>query len=288
MIDQLRRVGHGPLLLRTDPAGAAAALGWAECMADNAARAPTGVPVAMAGDALADGWRPYDMAGPVAVIPVMGLITPSFPFIGCRWATGCEELRWQIDTALRDDQVRGIALMVDSGGGYVAGVDETVAAIRAAGERKPVAAVVEHWCFSAAYWLASAAQTISAPRMGGVGHVGVIQLHLDFSEMLKAEGVRPTLIHAGARKADGHPFVQLADQARADMQSAVDAIRQVFAESVAEARGLPLDAVLGTEARAFDGPAAIEEARQLGLVDAILPAEEALAAFASAFTTPQQ
>lgn len=233
-----------------------------------------------------DGWRPYDVVGGVAVIPVYGLILPSFPWLGCSFATGCAELRWQLRQALADDAVMGIALMIDSPGGYVDGVDETAAAVRAARAQKPLSAIVEAHAYSAAYWIASGADTISAPRTGGIGHVGILRAHMDVTGMFEKAGVKPTLIRSGEKKADGHPLEPLTDGVRSEFQDEVDALRRVFAEAVSEGRGEAIDVagVLATEARAFVGPDALAEAVQLGLFDAILPAEEALAAFIDGVT----
>lgn len=268
-------------------------LDWAE---DRAARAlsaqaamdaPQGA--IWADDAMAahrDGWRPYDLRDGVALIPVQGIILPSFCLIGWEYATGCEQLRWQVRTALADDEVRAIALIIDSPGGYVAGVDETAAAIRAARDVKPVASIVAPHAFSAAYWIASAADTISCPRVGGLGHVGVITLHLDLTGWLEAEGVKPTLFRSGARKADGHPLEPMSDAAAQTIQAEIDALRRVFAECVAAGRRDAIDTagVLATEARAYLGPDALGEALSLGLFDAILPAEQAIDLFAEGVT----
>ena len=281
----LARLAWGPLAIRADALGFA----WGEDRAGRIAARELEAPTTAEAmrHARDTGWKPYDLADGIALIPIRGLIVPELGWIGSNWATGCADLRWQMAEALADPDVRGVALVIDSGGGLVAGVDETAATIRAARAAKPVAAVVELWCFSAAYWLGSAAQTISAPRTGGVGHVGVICAHFDYSRFLDQEGVTPTLIFSGARKADGNPFQPLTDEARAALQASVDGLRRVFAESVAEGREMPVAAVLETEARAFDGPEAIEEARSAGFVDAILPADEALAAFAAGLTSPQ-
>lgn len=282
MMKALTQLHGGAVALRPG----VSAMEWAETRAARVLAGDVGgvgLPEAMhAADA--GGWRPYDVRDGVACIPVMGLIVPALGWLGSPWATGCEELRWQVSEALADDEVRGVALCIDSGGGYVAGVDETAAAIRAARAVKPFAAVVESWAFSAAYWIASAAGTVSAPRTGGVGHVGVIATHFDMRGAFEQMGVAATVFTAGQRKGDGHPLLPLSERAADEIQAGIDATRRVFAESVAEGLGLSVDAVLATEARAFDGPAAIEEARSLGLVDAILSADEALRAFAAGIT----
>jgi len=234
-------------------------------------------------DAAEQGWKPYDRSGAVAVIGVSGLIVPQLGVVGWTGATGCAELRWQVATAVADEQVAALALVIDSGGGFIAGVDETAAAIRAARAIKPVAAIVEANAFSAAYWIASAADTISAPRTGGVGHIGVMVEHLDDSGWLEQMGFARTVIAEGARKLDTYPA--LTPAGLADLKAEVAALRDVFAESVAEGRrGRPdMAAVIATQSRAYAGPAALREALDIGLIDAILSADDALALWSAQF-----
>ncbi len=83
--------------------------------------------------------------------------------------------------------------------------------VRAAG--KPVSAVAHHWAASAAYWLASAADELVVTPSGEVGSIGVYVYHEDISKRLGMLGVTPTLIKAGANKAEGHPAFPLGEEA---------------------------------------------------------------------------
>lgn len=284
----LARLAAGALLGHVPP-GRGDFMAWAEERASAvlAARNGTLAPrVSWTDEALAAaeaGQAPYEVASGVAVVKVKGLIVPELGLVGWSWATGCAELCWQIEHAMGNPDVAGVALLVDSYGGYVAGVDTAAAVIRAARAVKPVLAAVEDSAFSAAYYLASAADQISAPRSGGVGHIGTIAMHVDYSRALANSGITATVLHSGARKADGSPYAPLSDAARTDIQARLDAQRRVFAESVAEGRrgAVTADALLSTEARAFDGPDGIEEALSLGLIDAVMPAHEAIGLFAT-------
>jgi capsid assembly protease len=284
----LARLAAGDLLGHL-PAGRGDFLAWAEERAGAVIAARRGARLAgpqWLYDAMAaaeKGLPPYGMGEGVALIGVRGLIVPELEIINWSWATGCAELCWQVEHAAGNPDVRGIALMVDSPGGYVSGVDEAAGAIRAARAVKPVIAAVQDMAYSAAYWLASAADQISAPRMGGVGHIGTLATHLDVSGALEKAGLKATVLHSGARKTEGHPYLPLTDAARDDIQARLDAIRKVFAQSVAEGRrgAIGADAVLATEARAFDGPDGIADALSLGLIDAVLPAHEAIGLFAT-------
>lgn len=230
----------------------------------------------------ADGWRPYDLADGVAVIPVQGILVPSLGWIGSSWATGYAELEWQIAVALEDEQVRGIALWINSGGGFVEGLHALGERIRASRAEKPLVAIVDERAYSAAYWIAAQAQSIAAPALGGVGSIGVVAIHWDDSEFWAGIGMKPTLIFSGEHKVDGNPFEALPDEVRTAFQTNLDELREVFAEEVAAGRAgaIDKDGALATEARVFDGRSAMKEALSLGLVDALSPAGEALAAFA--------
>lgn len=238
--------------------------------------------------ALADrtAWRPYALQGRVALIGVQGMITPEAGLIGAEFVTGCAELAWQVGLAVDDPQVGGVALMIDSGGGYVSGVDACAAALRAARAVKPLAAIVTGAAYSAGYWIASAADSIAVDRTGGVGHIGVIGEHWDDSAMLERIGIARTVVAEGARKGDRHPA--LTPEGLADMRTEIAALRVAFAEAVALGRGgaITLEQVLATESRAYSGPAMLRDAQTLGLIDAIAFPREALVAFAGFLGSP--
>lgn len=259
-------------------------LAWAEERADHvlARDHESGVAIAGIDELTGRGWKPYDVVDGVALIPVQGLLLPSLGWIGSDWATGYAEIAWQLELALEDEEVRGIALWIDSGGGLVDGLHALGLKLRAAREAKPLAAIVDESAFSAAYWIASQAQSIAAPPLGGVGSVGVVAIHWDDSKLLDEIGMKPTLIFSGAHKVDGNPFEPLPDEVRAAFQATMDEFREVFAEEVAAGRAGAVDKaqVLATEARIYDGRSAMAEALDLGLVDALATADEALAAFA--------
>lgn len=275
----LSRLAASPLALAREPNW----LAWAE---ERAARVlarehDSGVAIAGAMEAGRGGWRPYDVVDGVALIPVQGLLVPALGWVGSSWATGYAEIAWQTGLALEDEAVRGIALWIDSGGGFVTGLHTLGQLIRAAREVKPIAAIVDETAYSAAYWIAAQAQSIAAPALGAVGSIGVVAVHWDDSKLLEDIGMKPTLIFSGAHKVDGNPFEPLPDDVRAAFQEQIDEFREVFAEEIAAGRGgaIDKDGALATEARCFDGRSAMREALRLGLVDALSPAGEALDAF---------
>ena len=194
--------------------------------------------------------------------------------------TSYEGIAAQLQAALADPAIRGIALDIDSFGGEVAGAFDLADRIRAALAQKPVHAFVADHALSAAYALASQADRIVLPRTGAVGSIGVVAMHSDMSGALDQKGIAVTLIHAGARKVDANPYQPLPEAVRARIAGEIEDLRQLFAETVAEGRGRRLDTLqaLSTEAAVFRGEAAVFA----GLADAVADPVTAFRAFAAA------
>lgn len=222
--------------------------------------------------------RGYDLVGPVAVVPVEGTLVQKLgtlrPYSGM---TGYDGIRQNIGVALEDPNVEAIALDIDSPGGEVAGCFDLVDAIYASRGRKPIWALLDESACSAAYAIASAADKIALPRTGFAGSIGVVAMHVDWSQALAKEGIAVTFIQYGARKTDGASEKPLSDDARARAQKDVDAMGELFVATVARNRGLSADKVRATEAGVYLGAAAIEQ----GLADVVLPPDAALSELVS-------
>ncbi|MFP4895814.1 S49 family peptidase [Paraburkholderia sp. EG304] len=219
--------------------------------------------------------RPYQVIEGIAVIPVQGTLVAKLgtlhPYSGM---TGYDGIRANFSMALADDEVRAIALDIDSPGGEVAGCFDLADAIHAARGTKPIWAILSECAFSAAYGLASACDVITVPRTGGTGSVGVVVAHVDFSRALAEAGITVTLITSGARKADGNEFEPLADEVRARIQADVDSVADLFISTVARNRGLSVAKVGATQAGTFLGSAGVD----IGFADAVQAPDEALLA----------
>jgi signal peptide peptidase SppA len=219
-------------------------------------------------------YRGYELVADVAIIPVEGTLVQKLgqlrPYSGM---CGYDAIRAGLSMSLEDERVRAIVLDIDSPGGEVAGCFDLVDAIYAARGTKPIWAILSETAFSAAYAIASAADRICVPRTGGTGSVGVICLHVDFSQALATEGIAVTLIQYGARKSDGSEFKPLSADALARFQADVDGMGEIFVETVARNRGLKANAVRATEATTFLGAAGVK----VGLADAVMSPDAAFA-----------
>jgi signal peptide peptidase SppA len=210
----------------------------------------------------------YTVSNGVAIINVLGSLVNRGAWLGAASGmTSYEGLAFQIEDAGRNPKVKSIILDIDSPGGEAVGAFEIADKVRSVAKSKNVTAVVNGMAASAAYAIASAASTIVSTGSGVSGSIGVVLMHADYSGHLQQKGIRPTLIHAGAHKVDGHPYEPLPDSVRADLQAEVDQFYSLFVSGVAKGRKgrMTEKAVRGTEARTYIGEAALEA----GLVDAI-------------------
>jgi len=220
----------------------------------------------MRGEDGASGYGGYRIENGTALVPIMGSLISRGTFAGPRFGmTSYEGLRSELRAATADAAVSRIALLIDSPGGAVSGIDATAAAILTAAQRKPVTAYVQGMAASAAYWLASQADEIVASPLAEIGSIGVVSAHVDVSKAMESYGIKVTLLHSGARKIDGNPYEPLPDDVRAEWLKSLDALRLQFAAAVADGRGIKAEQALATEAATY----LAEEAQGLGLIDRI-------------------
>lgn len=214
----------------------------------------------------------YQTAGNVAVIDLTGKLMKQQASMG--GGTSTVQARRDIRAAANDPNVSAIMLRIDSPGGTAAGTRELADEIAAACKRKPVQAYVEDMAASAAYWAASQADKITANPTALVGSIGTYGVVQDLSAMAAKEGVKVHVVRAGAHKGAGTPGTEVTAEQLADMQRIVDGLNEHFLAGVSAGRRMSLDQVR----ELADGRAHLaDQAKQLGLIDAIGSFDEALA-----------
>jgi len=186
-----------------------------------------------------------------------------------------ERLKGRLARADADAKVRGKLLRLESYGGECAGLWDALDAIRASKEKKPIWASVDDNAFSAAYAMASQTNRIYVTRTAGVGSVGVIAVHFDFSEWAKNEGVKPTVVYVGSHKADFSPWQALPEEARTWLKASCQREYERFVQYVAEGRGLSAEKVRNTEAAIYEGQDGID----VGFADRLGTFDQALEEF---------
>ena len=211
-----------------------------------------------------------DPAG-VATIPIHGTLVHRRQGINAlSGLTSYAQINDDFNNAMADTAVRTILLDIDSHGGEVAGLFDLVDEIYSARGTKPIVAMIDEASYSAAYAIASAADKIYLSRTAGVGSIGVVMIHADYSEKEKQAGIKYTAIHAGEHKIDFSPHEPLSKKAHAVAQKFVDATYSLFVSTVARNNGLSESDIINTQAAIYQGQNAVD----VGLADAVMSYKE--------------
>lgn len=184
------------------------------------------------------------------------------------------DVRRAIRAAAADDDVERILFHIDSPGGHVAGTHELAEDVRRVG--KPTHAHIDDLGASAALWVASQADSISANTTAAVGSVGVIGVLEDSSEAFERAGVKVHVITTGTHKAAGLDGVPVTDEQLEHAQEMVEDTFGHFKRALKRGRGMNAEQM----AAVSDGRVHIaEKARALGLIDRVQSFDAALANF---------
>lgn len=220
-------------------------------------------------DAWLEGTVATTIADGIATIPVRGVLTKAFSWWNywLGWSA-YDQLAHDVEAALKNPDVRGIILGIDSPGGQVDGLAELASLIydaRRAVGAKPIIAHVDGMAASAAYWLASAAQRVVLTPTAMAGSIGVVFSFVDWSGAWEQLGVRTKeIVSTQSPKKLPDPFEA---EGHAQIQVHADAIAEVFLSAVATQRGTTRDTVAAQfgQGDVFVGQAAIDA----GLADAL-------------------
>jgi signal peptide peptidase SppA len=207
-----------------------------------------------------------DIRDGVAVIPVRGVLAKRMNLMtAISGGTSMEMLKKDIQAALDDDTVEAVILDVDSPGGTVAGTMELATWLYARRGTKPIKAFANEQMASAAYWIGSAADSISAQATAQIGSIGVITAHYDYSQYDARNGVKRTFLTAGKYKAMGNDAEPLSQEARDYIQEHLDQVYTLFVDDVARNRGVSAKQVISNMA---DGKVFLAaQAMETGLID---------------------
>jgi ATP-dependent protease ClpP protease subunit len=229
-------------------------------LANRTASFDGGVPQASIEDVL-------HVSGAQASIEVKGVLmkeTSFFHSIFFGGGTSYTQIIGALSQADLDPNVDSIVLQVDSPGGNIKGLYETVQAIQ--NTKKPVTARISDLGASAAYILASAADTIIAANAATeVGSIGVaVTAHLD------DQSVTITSTEAPDKRPDAST-----EEGQAAIRAHLDTIHELFVTEIATGRDTTIEDINANYGRG--GTLLAEEALKRGMIDAIgsLPQDSA-------------
>lgn len=183
---------------------------------------------------------------------------------GCNAMTVSEEVLGVLESATQHGNIRAVLLDIDSTGGSPQAAVEIEEAIKAAG--LPTVAWIRGYGDSAAYWVATAADTIIASEESDIGSIGVTASYTDYAKQNEKEGVTYNSISTGKFKDMGDPDKPLTAEERALLEKSNRISLEHFIETVAENRELHIEKVR----ELADGTSWLgKEALALGLIDTL-------------------
>ncbi|WP_313075617.1 S49 family peptidase [Melaminivora sp.] len=144
-----------------------------------------------------------------------------------------------LKSAFEDPGAQAVVLLINSPGGspVQAGIINDEITRLKAKHGKPVYAVVEETCASAAYYIAASADSIFVDKASIVGSIGVLMDGFGFTEAMDKLGVERRLITAGENKGFLDPFSPLSERQREYAQAMLEQIHQQFIAVVKAGRG---------------------------------------------------
>lgn len=159
----------------------------------------------------------------------------------CTTITSSEAVTWALESAASDPKIKAVVLEIDSSGGSPAAAQEIAAAMKALG--KPSIAWVRESADSAAYWIASAADTIIASESSDVGSIGVTMSYTDNAKKNVTDGITYNQLTTGKYKDTGTPDRALTADERSLIQRDLNITLQNFIKAVATNRHLSVEKV---------------------------------------------
>jgi ClpP class serine protease len=96
-------------------------------------------------------------------------------------------------------------------------------------------------------------------------------MHIDWTQRIKDEGLKVTIVTFGSRKAEGSPYRELSDEALAAIENDINMMGELFVNTVARNRGISAKIIKSTQAACFMAADGVE----LGLADGVMPPDAA-------------
>lgn len=159
--------------------------------------------------------------------------------IGSDTQASAEKVMSAMRTALEDPGSQALVLLINSPGGspVQAGlINDEITRLRAL-HNKPIYAVVEESCASAAYYIAAAADQIYVDKASLVGSIGVLMDGFGFTGLMDKLGVERRLMTAGDNKGFLDPFSPQTEPQRQHAQAMLNQIHTQFIDVVKKGRG---------------------------------------------------
>jgi protease-4 len=178
------------------------------------------------------GYRMLPTKEAVAVVPISGVIAKNTEASATSVITVLERL-------FSNENVKGIILLIDSGGGSPTEAERITRFLDDAKERtgKPVIAACSSMCASAAYMIAIHADKIYAGEYSWAGSIGAIMKGWDFRALMDRFDVDQRVFASGPLKDLMNPFSDMSPEMSKKLAGLVNETADTFIAEVKDRRG---------------------------------------------------
>ena len=152
-----------------------------------------------------------------------------------------EGLKEQLDIAEENPCIKAVVLRIDSGGGTATAGEEMALYVKEFS--KPVVVSSASMNASAAYEISSQADYIFTAKTTAIGAIGTAMQVTDLSGLYEKLGINVDTIASAESKDSSYGTRPLTEEERAYYQRQVDQINETFIQTVAEGRGMSVEAV---------------------------------------------
>lgn len=172
-----------------------------------------------------------DNSGPVQVVNICGPIA-KYDMCG---SAGSQTLQMAIRSAIADNSIAAIVLVVDSPGGQVDGTENLASEIKSS--NKPVVTFVDGMMCSAAYWIGSASTEIFADKANNgfnatIGSIGTMCSWKDATKSQEAQGITTHTVYADASTDKNQTFAKANQGDYTDLKQQLNNINDTFLAAV--------------------------------------------------------
>ena len=175
----------------------------------------------------------------IAVITLRGLISTGIS--GNVGESMVDDLRWQLEQARNDDDVRAVVLEVDSPGGEVTASDMIYNAVVKTRAKKPVVVYMESLAASGGYYVSCGGKYLMANETSITGSIGVIIQTLNYEQLFNKIGLASVVFKSGKFKDMLNGARPMTPEERDYVQSFVMKTYEKFLGIVAKERNVPAE-----------------------------------------------
>ena len=209
----------------------------------------------------------------IAVITLRGLISTGVA--GNVGESMVDDLRWQLEQARNDNDVRAVVLEVDSPGGEVTASDMIYNAVVKTRAKKPVVVYMESVAASGGYYVSCGGRYLMANETSITGSIGVIIQTLNYEQLFNKIGLASVVFKSGKFKDMLNGARPITPEEREYIQGFVMSTYDKFLGIVARERDVPADVLRNgvADGRILSG----RDALQNKLIDGLGQIEDSFA-----------